>query len=116
MSGVERGPGDDPNLSDDELLEQRRRWFSSYTSQKNVFAPEGAESYSCPCCGHRTLDERGAYEICGQCGWEDDGQDVHDSHVVRGGPNGRLSLDHARRRYVEGGGTLQPHTPPSLPA
>jgi hypothetical protein len=102
-------------MSDDQLLEQRRRWFSAYTSQKNVFAPERAEPYSCPCCGHRALDERGAYEICGRCGWEDDGQDDHDSHVARGGPNGRLSLDDARRRYTEEGGTLQPHTPPTPP-
>ncbi len=28
--------------------------------------------------------------------WEDDGQDGHDADVVRGGPNGRLSLIVAR--------------------
>jgi hypothetical protein len=27
----------------------------------------------CPCCGYRTLRERGAYEICRVCFWEDDG-------------------------------------------
>lgn len=115
MSSVERGPGDDPSLSDDELLQQRRQWFASYTSQRNVFAPETDEPYTCPCCGHPTLDERGGYEICGVCGWEDDGQDDHDSHVVRGGPNGRLSLDAARRQYVQKGGTPRPHSPPTPP-
>ncbi len=53
----------------------------------------------CPCCGCRTLTERGAYDICPVCGWEDDGQDDADADVVRGGPNGRLSLAAARRAF-----------------
>ena len=36
-----------------------------------------------------------------ECGWEDDGQDDHDADVVRGGPNGRLSLTQARLDYAE---------------
>lgn len=28
--------------------------------------------FVCPCCGCRTLDERGAYDICPVCFWEDD--------------------------------------------
>lgn len=31
------------------------------------------ELAACPCCGYRTLRERGAYEICRVCFWEDDG-------------------------------------------
>ncbi|MBA3019828.1 CPCC family cysteine-rich protein [Propionicimonas sp.] len=31
------------------------------------------ELAACPCCGYRTLPERGAYEICRVCFWEDDG-------------------------------------------
>lgn len=31
------------------------------------------------------------------CFWEDDGQDDHDASEVRGGPNGVLSLEDARR-------------------
>ena len=88
-SGVVRGPHDDPSLSDEELLERRRQWFEAYTSQRNVYAPERGEPYTCPCCGHPTLSERGVYEICPECGWEDDGQDDHDSAVVRGGPQPR---------------------------
>jgi hypothetical protein len=41
----------------------------------------------CPCCGHLTLSERGGFEICEVCFWEDDGQDDVDAHVERGGPN-----------------------------
>lgn len=106
---------DGPDPVDENLLKSRARWFASYATAKNVCAPRRAEPYSCPCCGHLTLDERGAYEICWRCGWEDDGQDEHDSHVVRGGPNGRLSLDSARRRYADQGGTLEPHSPPAPP-
>lgn len=108
-------PGDDPNLSDDELIAQRTTWFEAYTSQLNVFAPSSDAEYSCPCCGHPNLTERGAYEICRQCGWEDDGQDDHDSSIVRGGPNGRLSLDAARSEYEQSGAERLPHTPPSDP-
>lgn len=69
----------------------------------------------CPCCGHSTLGERGGYEICDECSWEDDGQDDHDAHVVRGGPNGRQSLDEAREAYVNRVGARLPHRPPVDP-
>ncbi|MFD4502718.1 CPCC family cysteine-rich protein [Streptomyces sp. NPDC058457] len=55
--------------------------------------------YRCPCCGFITLAERGAYEICQVCFWEDDGQDEHDAEEARGGPNHGLSLREARRNY-----------------
>ncbi|MFF0739194.1 CPCC family cysteine-rich protein [Streptomyces sp. NPDC004111] len=54
---------------------------------------------ACPCCYQRTLEERGHFEICAECGWEDDGQDDADADVVRGGPNGALSLTQARLEY-----------------
>ncbi|SOD85862.1 CPCC family cysteine-rich protein [Streptomyces sp. Ag109_G2-15] len=60
--------------------------------------PEGGP-YRCPCCGYLTLAERGLYDICPVCFWEDDGQDDHDADRVRGGPNGRLSLAEARRNF-----------------
>ena len=115
-SPVVRGPGDDPSSSDEESIAQRTRWFEAYTSQQNVFADSSGGPYSCPYCGRVTLAERGGYEICGECGWEDDGQDDHDAEVVRGGPNGRQSLADARAGYVNEGGTLLPHRPPTHPA
>ena len=82
----------------------------------NVVAPPRGTPYTCPCCGHPTLPERGAYEWCTECGWEDDGQDDHDSHIARrGGPNGGITLDEARARYVASGGTRGHHVPPSPP-
>ncbi len=56
---------------------------------------------ACPCCFQRTLEERSNFEICPECGWEDDGQDDADAHIVRGGPNGMLSLTQARLDYLE---------------
>lgn len=53
----------------------------------------------CPCCYSRTLAGRNHYEICAVCFWEDDGQDNADADEVRGGPNGDLSLAHARTNY-----------------
>lgn len=53
----------------------------------------------CPCCGCLTLGERGGFEVCPVCVWEDDGQDDHDADTVRGGPNGGLSLTQARANY-----------------
>lgn len=53
----------------------------------------------CPCCGYRTLPERGAYEICPVCFWEDDGQCDDNADIVMGGPNKDLSLTAARANF-----------------
>lgn len=53
----------------------------------------------CPCCGYRTLTAPGTSEICPVCFWEDDGQGDSDAEVVRGGPNGDLSLSEARENF-----------------
>src|SRR5436305_11155694 len=76
---------------------RRLAWFAEYTTRL-----EGQPSelpLRCPCCGCRTLGERGGFEICPVCFWEDDGQDDHDADVVRGGPNGALNLTEGRANY-----------------
>jgi hypothetical protein len=65
----------------------------------NVTA-RGDGPYRCPCCGYLTLSERGGYDICQVCYWEDDGQDDHDADDVRGGPNYDLSLTTARANFA----------------
>ncbi|WP_421592111.1 CPCC family cysteine-rich protein [Shinella sp. M27] len=57
----------------------------------------------CPCCSALTICEPAGFEICERCGWEDDGQSDADAHVVRGGPNGPLSLAAARLNYLRTG-------------
>jgi hypothetical protein len=41
--------------------------------------------------------------MCPVCYWEDDGQDDADANIVRGGPNGNLSLSEARNNFAEFG-------------
>ncbi|ADV84068.1 CPCC family cysteine-rich protein [Terriglobus saanensis] len=66
----------------------------------NVYRPRvDGSKYSCPCCYFRTLDERGGYDICPICFWEDDGQDDHDASEVRGGSNASLSLTEGRANF-----------------
>jgi hypothetical protein len=64
-----------------------------------VLGPEGGP-YACPCCRYLTLGERGGFEICDVCFWEDDGQDDPDADAVLGGPNGDLSLTQARDNFA----------------
>jgi Cysteine-rich CPCC len=71
----------------------------------NVRGDADAGPYRCPCCGYVTLGERGMYEICAVCFWEDDGQDDHGADQVRGGPNRNLSLTRARRNFERIGAT-----------
>lgn len=58
---------------------------------------------ACPCCGQKTISERGAYEICRVCWWEDDGQDNDQADEITGGPNGGVSLTEARRNFLKHG-------------
>ena len=77
---------------------------------RNIVEPRSeAPVYRCPCCRYRTLHERGGYEICPVCFWEDDGQDGHDAAEVRGGPNGTLSLTRARQNFEQCGASDSTH-------
>ena len=77
------------------------RWFEEYVERlrRGSVVSGGDGPCACPCCGYLTLGERGGFEICAVCFWEDDGQDDHDADVVRSGPNGGLSLSDARRNF-----------------
>lgn len=68
-----------------------------------VVAGADAPGLSCPCCRALTLSERGGFLLCEVCFWEDDGQDDLDADDVRGGPNGALSLSHARENFARCG-------------
>lgn len=108
-----------------EEIEGRRRWFDWYIDQQahnSVRLPAVGGPYCCPSCSCRTLDERGMSDICPVCFWEDDGQDDHDADIVRGGPNGALSLSEARANYLRFGaceikmlGNVRPPRPEELP-
>jgi Cysteine-rich CPCC len=57
-----------------------------------------SDRFECPCCRQLTLDERGHYEICPKCNWEDD-PIQEDKPDFEGGAN-RLSLNEARRNFL----------------
>ena len=70
-------------------------------------AAKDKQSYRCPCCDYLTLYGRGEEEVCPVCFWHDDGQDNHDADEVRGGPNGDLSLEAARKNFIKFGASSQ---------
>jgi hypothetical protein len=67
-----------------------------------------AERFPCPCCGHPTLDEEppGTFDICKECGWEDDNVQFHNPDL-RGGANAE-SLNEARDNYAKYGSHAAP--------
>lgn len=69
---------------------KRRIVFDEYLRQYAV------ERVTCPGCGYPTLSERGVYQVCLVCNWEDEGQDDPDADEIRGGPNRNLSLTENR--------------------
>jgi tRNA threonylcarbamoyladenosine biosynthesis protein TsaE len=106
----------------DRLGDSAALWVDDYIDRLDrlsvVRGPDGGP-YPCPCCGNVTLPERGAFDICPVCFWEDDGQDDADADIVRGGPNGALSLTDARRNYTSIGAAedrLLPFVRPATPA
>lgn len=89
-------------MNDADILtafHDRRAHYETYL-QANGIAVQ-----TCPGCGFPTLAERGAFEICIICSWEDDGQDDHAKSMlaqleIKGvrisGPNGSLTLQENR--------------------
>lgn len=57
------------------------------------------ELLACPCCGRKTITERGDFDICKVCWWEDDGTDNNSSDTT-GGPNYDVSLAKARYNFI----------------
>src|SRR5687767_13680265 len=61
------------------------------------------ETFICPCCDFRTLDEPPpcTFDICPICFWEDDTVQYHDADLA-GGAN-HVSLNRARHNYRDFG-------------
>ncbi|MFL9834099.1 CPCC family cysteine-rich protein [Chryseobacterium terrae] len=53
----------------------------------------------CNCCGYFTISERGQYEICNVCFWEDDGSF---ELFENSGPN-HITLDEGRANFLKFG-------------
>lgn len=53
----------------------------------------------CPCCKYDTISEKGRFDLCYLCSWEDDGQDDPWADEIKGGPNSDYSLSEARFNF-----------------
>ncbi len=74
-----------------EAFQQRRKCFDRVIREKGE-----TSVFTCPSCGFPTLDERGGYDICPVCFWEDSGQDDAGADKIHGGPNRNISLTDSR--------------------
>ncbi|MCG8573645.1 MAG: hypothetical protein MI810_02080 [Flavobacteriales bacterium] len=54
-----------------KAFKNRRGYFEQLLEESNIIY----HKETCPGCGFPTLDERGQYQICVICLWEDDGKD-----------------------------------------
>jgi hypothetical protein len=73
--------------------------------RKFIMNATNATRHRCPCCGFLTLHERGAYEICPVCLWEDDDGDEHFCSPAPERPRGpnAVHLWEARENFREFG-------------
>jgi hypothetical protein len=87
----------------------RERWRAMEWIGAVLDIPAAPLLHPCPCCGFRTLEEeeRGGFEICGVCGWEDDLVQYRDPGY-RGGAN-HESLDEAHAAFL----AAHPHLAPT---
>lgn len=66
--------------------------------EKAFILPLKVFRYPCPVCGIKTLQWRGMFDICDECGWEDDGTDNEDEETT---PNGEYTIHTYRNKYVQ---------------
>lgn len=84
-----------------------RQWMGLDWADAVLHIPGAPILHPCPCCGFRTLAEaeRGSYDLCEICDWEDDGVQYRDPDY-RGGAN-RESLNKARAAFARAHPYLQ---------
>ena len=83
-----------------EYVDALRDNFLQLIRPENTFTPIPLKRlmFRCPVCGAKSLESRGDFEICHECGWEDDGTDDIDSET---GPNGGWTIRTYRIHYFK---------------
>lgn len=63
--------------------------------------------FTCPCCANLTLDQEGVgtFEICPVCFWENDNVQFENPDLAAGA--NEVSLNQARRNYLEFGASAR---------
>lgn len=69
--------------------------LSKHFSAKVIVVGNEPKLYRCYCCGYKTLEERGGYDICEVCYWEDTGSNEEERHS---GPN-HMTLKEGKRNF-----------------
>jgi hypothetical protein len=89
--------------------EVMRGWANGERIEQTLAAAAGS-TYSCLCCGFRTLPEKppGTFAICPVCFWEDDDAQFRDLSLA-GGAN-VVSLAEARQNFRTFGASHRAHT------
>jgi len=72
FSGAEQLEASDAGLN--PVPFRRADSTASAGGRRDIF-PGAHGTVECACCGLATLSERGAFEVCATCGWEDDGRE-----------------------------------------
>lgn len=83
-------------IGDEEVLKEffeRRKTFDQEIKKNN------STLSTCPSCGFPTIEEKGDFEICPICNWEDDTQDDPFENEIWGGVNRSLSLTESRLKF-----------------
>ena len=96
------------SFDNSKLTSEDKLILSDFYERREIFdvylQSHALKIFTCPGCSYPTLGERGGYEICPICGWEDDNQDDPKADEVWGGPNSNLSLTENRLKI---GGVLK---------
>ena len=80
-------------VSDEQYLDKVAAAESPRVARDGLFA--------CPCCDDYCVTEAGGFEICENCGWEDD--PAQEAQPNLGGGANRVSLMEARSNYHSNG-------------
>jgi hypothetical protein len=75
----------------------------SQLGRRETVVGELEQLVRCPCCDYYTLPERGGYDICRVCFWEDDG--TSEAHASSG-PN-HMTLGEARANFSKLGAVTE---------
>ena len=80
------------------------KWRGSAFARRRMFFEQHPEHCNghvvCPACGYPTLMQRGSFDNCPLCHWEDDGHDDPQAHYRNGGPNDS-TLNKARENFEQ---------------
>jgi hypothetical protein len=80
-----------------------KRKFKKLYKFPLIIKGDPEELIICPCCNYKTISEKGNYEICPVCFWEDDGNDDEFKYSQVN----HMTLKEAKDNFKEKGAVLE---------